>query len=283
MNGNNQSIPATHHHAATVCSRAAGQASFVHTFLRLVIAPFLLLSAASVHAEDNDAMAILKSMSDYVGRQQAIELTFESNIEVITPELEKIQFTNSGGALLERPDKMRAYRVGGYADVEMFFDGRILGIDGKSINGYALMDVKGTIDELIELIRMGHGVALPGADLLLTNSFEKLSAGVQEAKHIGRGVIGWKECEHLAFRNFDTDWQLWVETGDRPAPCKMVVTSKTMNSAPQYTVTVTGWKTGLDIPDEAFVFTPPSGARQLGPDELGELDELPHGASGAGQ
>ena len=94
MNGNNQSIPATHHHAATVCSRAAGQASFVHTFLRLVIAPFLLLSAASVHAEDNDAMAILKSMSDYVGSQQAIELTFESNIEVITPELEKIQLTN---------------------------------------------------------------------------------------------------------------------------------------------------------------------------------------------
>ena len=97
------------------------------------------------------------------------------------------------------------------------------------------------------------------------------------------GVIGGVECEHLAFRNFDTDWQLWVEVGTNPIPRKMIVTSKTMNSAPQYTVTVTGWKTGLDIPDEAFVFTPPSGARQLGPDELGELDELPHGASGAGQ
>ena len=28
---------------------------------------------------------------------------------------------------------------------------------------------------------------------------------------MGRGVIDGIECEHLAFRNPDTDWQLWVE------------------------------------------------------------------------
>jgi hypothetical protein len=250
------------------------------SFPRLALAAVLLLSGTSVMAGDGDAMAILKAMSDYVGTQQTIELTFDSDIEVITPELEKIQFTNSGKALLKRPDKLHAHRVGGYADVEMVYDGKRLGIDGKSINGYAQLDAEGTIDDLIEMLRMGHGVALPGADLLLANSYEKLAAGVQEAKHIGRGVIGWRECEHLAFRNFDTDWQLWVETGDTPAPCKMVVTSKTINNAPQYSVTITGWKTGIDIPDDAFTFTPPAGAEKLDPQDLSELDELPHGASG---
>ena len=34
------------------------------------------------------------------------------DIEIITPGLEKIQFTNSGGALLRRPDKLHAHRVG---------------------------------------------------------------------------------------------------------------------------------------------------------------------------
>lgn len=283
MNGNNQSIQAIHQDTETVCSGASGQVSFVHAFLRLVIAPVLLLSATSVHAEDSDAMAILKAMSDYVGSQQTIELTFDSDIEIITPDLEKIQFTNSGGALLRRPDKMRAHRIGGYSDVEMIFDGNILSIDGKSINGYAQINAEGTIDELIEKLRAGHGVALPGADLLLTSSYDKLAAGVLEAKHIGRGVIGWRQCEHLAFRNFDTDWQLWVEAGEKPVPCKMVVTSKTINSAPQYSVTITAWKTGIDIPDNAFVFTPPDGAKELGPDDLIELDELPPPASGEGQ
>mgnify|MGYP001187411600 FL=1 len=251
------------------------------TTATLTIGSLVLISPSL--ADDDNAMAILKAMSDYVGSQQTIELTFDSDIEIITPGLEKIQFTNSGSALLKRPDKLHAHRAGGYSDVEMVFDGKTLAIDGKSINGYAQIDAEGTVDELIEMLRAGHGVALPGADLLLTSSYEKLTAGVLEAKHIGRGIIGWRECEHLAFRNFDTDWQLWVEAGDQPAPCKMVVTSKTINSAPQYSVTITGWKTGSDIPDETFVFTPPAGAEELGPDDLIELDELPPPASGGAQ
>jgi hypothetical protein len=59
----------------------------------------------------------------------------------------------------------------------------------------------------------------------------------------GRGVVDGVQCEHLAFRNFDTDWQLWIETGDKPFPRKMVITSKTINSAPQYTVRIKSWKT----------------------------------------
>ncbi len=59
---------------------------------------------------------------------------------------------------------------------------------------------------------------MPGADLLLSNAYKALVDGVLEAKHIGRGVVDGVECEHLAFRNLDTDWQLWVEVGDRPSP-----------------------------------------------------------------
>ena len=46
-------------------------------------------------------------------------------------------------------------------------------------------------------------------------------AGVLEAKHIGRGVVEGVECEHLAFRNLDTDWQIWVEVGDRPGAAQI--------------------------------------------------------------
>ena len=189
-------------------------------------------------AQAGDAKAMLKAMSDYVGSQKTIELTFDSDIEVITPQLEKIQFTNSGEALLSRPDKLRAHRVGGYADVAMSFDGKTVSILGKHLNAYAQFDAPGGVDQLFGALRAGHGVALPFADLLLTNSYDALVAGVMEAKHIGRGVIDGRECEHLAFRNFDTDWQLWVEVGARPIPRKMVITSKTLNSAPQYTLRV---------------------------------------------
>ena len=53
-------------------------------------------------AKENDAKAILKAMSEYGGNQKTIQLAFDSDIEIITPQLEKIQFTNSGGALVSR-------------------------------------------------------------------------------------------------------------------------------------------------------------------------------------
>jgi hypothetical protein len=88
-------------------------------------------------------------------------------------------------------------------------------------------------------------------------------AGVREAKYIGRGIIDGRECEHLAFRNHDTDWQLWVEVGEKPIPRKLVITSKALNNAPQYTLRVKGWKTGVQPTPDAFAFVPPTGAKQL--------------------
>ncbi len=237
----------------------------------------LLLVGQSVlaQAREGDAKSILKATADYLSSQQTIELKFDSDIEVVTPELEKIQFTNSGEVLLSRPDKLRAHRVGGYADVALYFDGKTASIYGKNLNAYAQFEVPGSVDHLIEAMRAGHGIALPGADLLLSRPYEALVADVIEAKHVGRGVIDGVECEHLAFRNFDTDWQLWVDVGDKPVPRKLVITSKTVNSAPQYTFRVRHWKTGSAPAPASFKFVPPAGAEKIDPEALLELDELP--------
>jgi len=243
-----------------------------------MLAGALVVASPSAQAQARDAKSVLKSMSDYVGSQQTIELTFDSDIEVITPQLEKIQFTNSGDALLSRPNRLRAHRVGGYADVAMVFDGKVVSILGKSVNGYAQFDAPGSLDQLFEALRVGHGVALPGGDLLLSNPYDVLVADVLEAKHIGRGVVEGVECEHLAFRNGETDWQLWVELGDAPFPRKLVITSKTMNCAPQYTMRVKSWKVGVQPAADAFTFAAPAGAQKLSADALIDLDELPQGA-----
>jgi hypothetical protein len=239
-------------------------------------------SPGAVHAEEaheNPALAILKEMSDYVGSQQTIRTSFDSDVEVITPQLEKIQFTNSGEAELSRPDKLRVHRVGGYADVEMVFDGANVTMLDRVGNRYATFDAPTTVDQLIDELQERPGVALPGADLMLTSSYDVLAPDVLEAKHVGLGVIDGVECEHLAFRNFDTDWQLWVRTGDRPIPCKMVITSKTLAGAPQYTIRIKSFESGVDLGADVFAFVPPEGAQQVDAEALAHLDELPHSAA----
>jgi hypothetical protein len=262
---------------AEVTSPIARRTGALGVVAATIVLTICTVSGAQAETPEKGAKRILKAMSDYVTSQKTISLKFDSDIEAITPQLEKIQFTNSGALILKRPDKLRASRTGGYADVELVFDGEKLSALGKNINAYAQIEAPGTIDELIERLRAEHGLALPAADLLLSQPYEELIADVLEAKHIGSGVIDGVECEHLAFRNPETDWQLWVEMGNRPIPRKYVITSKTVTGAPQYTVRIKDWESNAQTEADTFTFTPPEGAKQVGPEVLSKLDELPPG------
>src|SRR5258708_22513880 len=92
----------------------------------------ILVASASQPARADDPAKILKAMADYTAGQKSISATFDSDIEVITPELQKLQFTSSGQLTLSRPDKLRIKRTGGYADPEMVFDGKKLSLHGNN-------------------------------------------------------------------------------------------------------------------------------------------------------
>jgi hypothetical protein len=254
------------------------------TGLVLVVSLSVLAGLPMRHAQaaGDDALQILKATSDYLGSQKTISATFDTALEVMTPQGEKIQFNSSGTLLLQRPNEIRVTRTGGYSDVELALDGKTATLYGKNLNGYAQFDGISSIDQLIDTLR-GRGMTMPGADLLLGNVYDTLSGDVIEAKHIGQGVIGGVECEHLAFRDQDVDWQLWVQVGDKPIPCKYVITSKAVGMAPQYTLVIRDWKTDVPADEEAFAFKPPEGAKKVEQDALTSLDELPPSTPAKGQ
>ena len=246
------------------------------------MAVFLLAAASAARADD--AVNILKSMTDYLGSQKTLSASFDSDIEIITPELQKIQFASSGQMKLSRPDKLRVRRTGGYADVELVYDGKAISIYGNNAKSYVQAELPGTVDQMIDALQAKSGVGLPGTDLLLSNAFDVMTTTVLDGEHIGLGVVDGVECEHLAFRTADTDWQIWIETGAKPVPRKYVITSKTLAGAPQYTLRVKDWKTDGFTDADTFVFKPPAGATKVDLDssDMAEFDELPPGTpSGA--
>lgn len=235
----------------------------------------VLMAAPSAQADD--ANKILKGMSDYVGSQKNISVTFDTDIEVITSDLQKLQFASSGQLMLSRPDKLHATRTGGYADVEFVFDGKTFTVHDRDNKAYAQADAAGSIAQLVERLRGEFFVEASGADLLLSGSYDILTENVTDAKHIGFGVIDGVECEHLAFRTPDTDWQIWVETGNRPIPRKYVITNKGVASGPQYTLRIRDWKTDAQPGADAFAFKAPPGAAKIDFKQLGQIDEVPGG------
>jgi hypothetical protein len=242
--------------------------------MMISLSAFLFI-VPGVRAQSDDADKIVKALSEYLASQKNISLSFDSDTEVITPDVQKIQFASSGHLQMSRPDKLRASRTGGYADVELVFDGKTLTAYAKHINSYAQVDAPGSIDQLVDRLRDKFSVALPGADLLMSNVYDALTSDVVKGMYMGRGVIDGVECEHLAYRGQDTDWQIWVEVGDRPIPHKYVITSKGIAAAPQYTLVIRDWKTDAQPSANAFVFAPPKDAKNVEVAALPNIDEVP--------
>ena len=241
------------------------------------VAIFVVASGHSARADDS--ANLLKAMTDYITAQKSITATFDSDVEVVTPELQKIQFASSGQFRISRPDKLRVRRTGGYADVELVYDGKTVSIYGNNAKAYVQTEVPGTIDHLVDALQDRTGGAMPGTDLLLSDAYDVLTSDVIDGHHVGQGVVDGVECEHLAFRGHDTDWQIWIQTGAQPIPRKYIITGKTLAGAPQYTLRIREWKTDAIADADAFAFKPPEGATKVSLDSgaMIEFDEVPPG------
>ena len=105
---------------------------------------------------------------------------------------------------------------------------------GKNANVFAQVEVPGTIDHFIDVLRDKYERPVPAADLLMSNPYDEVMPMVVDTKDLGSGVIRGIECDHLAFRTEEVDWQIWIAQGERPYPCRLSITTNKMAGAPQY-------------------------------------------------
>lgn len=222
------------------------------------------------------AKGLLKNMTDYMAGEDAISFGYDATLEVVTSQNQKLALASSGTVVLKRPDKIHTTRQGGFADFETFFDGETLTFLGKNANLYVEAEAKGTIDDLVAVMGDKYDRSPPAADLLTTDAFDKMIEGVSDVKDLGSGVINGQECDFLAFRAEDVDWQIWIAHGDQPYPCRYTVTSTSMPSAPQYSIQIRDWRTGDMAPPEEFTFVNTTNAEKIDAADLhGKISTLP--------
>ena len=85
-----------------------------------------LAIASGARADEAFAKTRFKAMSDYMGAQKAISFDYDSTLEVVSSDNQKVGLASSGKMTLNRPDKIRGTRTGRFADIEFAFDGKTL-------------------------------------------------------------------------------------------------------------------------------------------------------------
>ena len=221
------------------------------------------------------AAEILKQMCDYLKGLQQFSFQAEITEDVLLATGQKIQLGKSVEASVRRPDRMRAESLGDEDNRLFLYDGKTITLMDRSRNVYTTIDAPPEIDAALNHAIQAFNLRAPLADLVYTKAYENLTSGVISGFYAGLHKVQGVPCHHLAFRQKDIDWQIWIEDGARALPRKYVISTVDVVGAPQFEVMMRNWTTSPDVSPTKFHFTPPAGAT--------EVKFLPVDNAGAGQ
>jgi hypothetical protein len=71
------------------------------------------------------------------------------------------------------------------------------------------------------------------ADLFLWGTPAAPLDKIESAMNAGQDFIDNDLCDHYAFRQGNIDWQIWITTGSKPLPRKLVITNRSDEARPQ--------------------------------------------------
>lgn len=244
-----------------------------HAKLVFILLAVILCSASAAYgngatpqapAIDPKAEQTLKLMSDYLRGLQSFSVHVDAVVEGVLPSGERLDTDRSGDIWIERPNKLRVNMVSAKHNVQMYYDGSTFVIYSPVQNYYGSWNAPGTLEQTVAAARTKYGLVLPGGDFLASDPYGKLMAHVESGTYLGEVPIGGTLTHHLAFRQPDIDWQIWIEASDTPVPRRIIITDKRTSDEPQYMASFSNWKTSLTIDPCIFVFTPPAGAQKIG-------------------
>jgi hypothetical protein len=212
---------------------------------------------------DPDALQILKGMTDYLGSLQRFSMHTENTYEDVLATGQKIQFNFSSSIVAQRPDKLRAERSDGQASRLFVYDGETLSMYDGQHGFFSTVAVPDNIDDFLHFARDSLDLVPPAGDMVFSNAFELLTAGMTSGFVVGKAVIGGMNCYHLAFTTPVVDWQVWIADGDTPLPYKYVLTTTDDPAQPQFVTLISNWNADPKIGDKTFEFEPPATATEI--------------------
>lgn len=212
---------------------------------------------------DPRAVELVRQMSDRLARAQAFALEAEEVYDEVPEHSPRRQLSSLRHVALRRPNRLVGDAAGDAVNRTFWYDGKRFAALDKEQNVWAAGEVPPTVDEALDWVFEQTGTVLPLADFLYANSYDRLMGDVQRGAYLGIHEAAGVPCHHVSFEQATIDWQLWIDAGPEPLPRKLVITYKTEDEVPQYTVTMRKWNLEATLPETLFAFAPPDGATRV--------------------
>jgi hypothetical protein len=211
----------------------------------------------AITPEARQAMDRMKAALNNTGR---LTLTAEISRDEVLSYGYKLQHNEYVTMDVDRPTKLKVDVNGDLKNRAYYFDGSTFTVLAKDLNVYAKKPVSGTIGELVaELI--DRGVDMPLIDMLYNGAAGDLLDDVRVGIVVGDTEIDGDPVTHLAFRQPDVDWQLWLSKSSN-LPRKILITTRYSVGDPQFQA-IMHWNTAPKFAANQFVFAPAKGQTEI--------------------
>ncbi|MCW2271317.1 hypothetical protein D3C77_00300 [compost metagenome] len=197
-------------------------------------------------------------MGEYLRSLKAFKVTAQSTRDTVLDSGQKIKSESLNVLQVDGHNHLYARSDGDTRTLEFFYDGKKLTQYSPYLNYYTTVDAPPTLEETLHRLENYYGIQIPLEDLFLFGRDQAQIDAIKSALYIGPSTIEGQLCDHLAFRQDDVDWQLWLTRADKPLPCKLVITTLNETSAPEYTA-VYSWNLKPDNKKVKFTFAPGKG------------------------
>jgi hypothetical protein len=209
--------------------------------------------------------ASIQALKDTGAHLQTLERFRVSNSltgERVLADGQKLMHTASATVDAQRPNKLRARMWSVRSERELIYDGKIFTIYVPAQKYYSSVEFSEPVSGLVDKLEERFGVEIPMADLFRWGTPAAPVDKIESAMNAGQDFIGNDLCDHYAFRQGNFDWQIWITTGAKPLPRKLVITNRGDEARPQ-SVSLMDWNLKPAFTEATFKFTPPKGATKI--------------------
>jgi len=213
-------------------------------------------------AVDPAAIQALKDMGTYLMTLKRFEVSVEVTGEDVLADGQKLQHTATADMDVERPNKVRIVMKSARNERELFYDGKKVFLYTPAKKVYGMLEMDGTIGDLIDQMEGKYGMQIPLDDLFRFGTPAAQFDRIESAMNAGQDFVDDDLCDHYAFRSGKIDWQIWIETGSKPLPRKIAITNRADEARPQ-SVHMIDWNLKPTFKDAVFKFAPPKGSTKI--------------------
>lgn len=210
-----------------------------------------------------EARATLERMAALIAGTQELSVSIESSYDVVQRDGQRIEFGESRRVAVRRPDRFRADTEERDGSRRGFlFDGKEIAAFDLDQNVYASVPKSGTADQALDYSVNELGMRIPLVELFSSDLLQTVERSVS-VRFVAEERIAGVPCDHLAVRADEADYEIWIATGERPLPQRIVVTYRQALGQPQFAANFSSWNLAADLPDALFAYQPAEGAERV--------------------